>query len=149
MPLLPNDHFLAQLKALFDAQQARPAGKGSIYVTQKSAAAARGAGGRPACLYRATDGRLKKFSTHVTAEESLQFHARCMNILKVRGREGGETLRRLLLAWDPVFFLPRGAHPALHAHAHAHALARNYDAQPSMSALKKVEKKKADPKGGK
>jgi hypothetical protein len=120
MPLLPNDHFLAQLKALFDAQQARPAGKGSIYVTQKSAAAARGAGGRPACLYRATDGRLKKFSTHVTAEESLQFHARCMNILKVRGREGGD-LRRLLLAWDLFFFYPWALTPRF-THTHTHTL---------------------------
>jgi hypothetical protein len=40
MPLLSNDLFLAQLKALFDAQHARPTGKGSIYLTQKSAAAA-------------------------------------------------------------------------------------------------------------
>ena len=94
MPLLSNDLFLAQLKALFDAQQARAAGKGSIYVTQKRAPL-RGApaGARPACLYRATDGRLKKFSTHVQSEEGPQFHARCMNILKVRSGAAGAARR--------------------------------------------------------
>ena len=85
MPLLSNEAFLVALKGLFEQQQARPSGKGSIYVTQKGAATQR-EGGRPACLYRATDGRLRKISTHVLGEDSHKFHALCMSLLKVRQR---------------------------------------------------------------
>ena len=84
MPLLPNDAFLTSLKGMFEQQSARATGKGSIYVTQKSVASKR-AGGRPVCLYRVSDGRLAKFSTHVGAEESAKFHPLFMSILKVCG----------------------------------------------------------------
>jgi hypothetical protein len=84
MPLLSNDAFLVALKGLFEQQQARASGKGSIYVTLKGASTRRGEGGRPVCLYRATDGRLRKISTHVLGEDSARFHPLCMSLLKVR-----------------------------------------------------------------
>ena len=97
MPLLGSDDFLVALKGLFEQQQQRPANsKGSIYVTQKPAPPKRGAAAAapPACLYRASDGRAKKFSTLVGAGDAAKFHALLMNTLKVRAARGSRAARR-------------------------------------------------------
>ena len=54
--------------------------KGTVFLTQKSF--------QPVgcsdcvCLYRATDGAHKKYSTHVSAGDSVRFHSALMNLMK-------------------------------------------------------------------
>jgi hypothetical protein len=88
MPLLSNDMFLAALRSMFEAQQGKDTGKGSIYVTQKHGPRRR-AEQQPSCLYRASDGQEKKCSTLVTHGDAVKFHPLLMSLLKVRGAGAG------------------------------------------------------------
>jgi hypothetical protein len=127
MPLLSNDMFLAALRSMFEAQHGKESGKGSIYVTQKHGPRRR-AEDQPSCLYRASDGQQQKCSTLVTHGNAAKFHPLLMSLLKVRGAGHGAASPASPSLSHP---LSRTLLPACCLHA-----------QTSMTALKKVDKKK-------
>jgi len=63
-----------------------PAGKDSAAAAAAAACAPRAAAGAPApapvALYRATNGKKRKFSTIVGAADAARFHAAYMNVVK-------------------------------------------------------------------
>lgn len=75
MVLLSHDAFLTALRALFAAQASS-----SVFLTHKRVAPRAGAG---ACvLYRATNGKGRRASTRVSADDAAGFHEQLMHIVK-------------------------------------------------------------------
>lgn len=75
MVLLSHDAFLVALKSLFDAQATS-----SVFLTHVRVAPR---GVDPAAvLYRATNGKGRRVSTRVSAEQAKRFHEALMNVVK-------------------------------------------------------------------
>jgi len=79
MVLLSNEAFLLSLKGLYESQSSK-GDKGTVFLTQKMVIPH--GTKESVCLYRATDGAHKKFSTRVVSGESLKFHPLLMNLMK-------------------------------------------------------------------
>ena len=75
MVLLSHDAFLVALKSLFDAQATS-----SVFLTHVRVAP-RG-GDAAVVLYRATNGKGRRVSTRVNAEQTKRFHEALMNVVK-------------------------------------------------------------------